>query len=98
MREEAVVENGGGVPWSAHAADLIQWFQQRRAELPATSFRLNAWTSVGTPAKFYAALDHDIAQGPQGTRAGALMDDLEDLFALWSRSREGEASSLANTL
>ena len=27
---------GGGALWSAHAADLIQWFEQRRAELPAT--------------------------------------------------------------
>ena len=75
------MENRGGSLWSAHAADLIQWFQQRRAELPVTSFRLNAWTSVGTPATFYAALDHDIAQGPRSARAGALVDDLEDLFA-----------------
>jgi hypothetical protein len=87
------MDNGGGARWSAHAADLIQWFQLRRAELPVTSFLLNAWTSVGIPAKFYAALGQDIAQGPQSARAGALVDDLEDLFALWSRSREGEASS-----
>ena len=78
---------GGGTLWSAHAVNLIEWFEQRRAELPATSFLLNAWTSVSTPVNFYAALGRDIAQGPQSTRAAALVGDLEDLFAWWSKER-----------
>ena len=78
---------GGGALWSAHAADLIQWFQLRQAELPALSFPLNAWTFVCTPVNFYAALGRDIAQGPQSTRAAALVGDLEDLFAWWSKER-----------
>jgi hypothetical protein len=83
--EEEEMDMGSGTLWSAHAADLIEWFEQRRAELPATSFLLNAWTSVSTPVNFYAALGRDIAQGPQSTRAAALVGDLEDLFAWWSR-------------
>ena len=76
-----------GTRWSAQAADLIQWFKQRRAELPATPFPLNAWTHVRGPSTFYAALEQDIAQGPQSTRAAALVGDLEDLFAWWSKER-----------
>lgn len=34
----------GGALWSAQAADLIHWFEQQQAELPATPFPLNAWT------------------------------------------------------
>jgi hypothetical protein len=86
------MDNGGGALWSTHAADLIQWFQLRQAELPAIPFLLNAWTSVSTPVKFYAALGRDIAQGPQSTRAAALVGDLEDLFA--RRSREHRARDL----
>ena len=78
---------GGGTLWSAHAVDLIEWFEQRQAELPATPFPLNAWTFVSTPVNFYTALDRDIAQGPQSTRAAALVGDLEDLFAWWSKER-----------
>ena len=76
---------GSGTLWSAHSADLIHWFEQRQAQLPATPFPLNAWTFVSTPVNFYAALGRDIAQGPQSTRAAALVGDLEDLFAWWSR-------------
>ena len=76
---------GGGTLWAAHAADLIHWFEHRRAELPTTSFPLNAWTFVCTPAPFYAALGRDIGQGPQSARAAALVGDLDDLCAWWSR-------------
>ena len=79
------METDGGPSWSARAADLIQWFQHRREELVDAPFLLNAWTSVSTPARFYAALERDIAQGPTSTRAAALVGDLEDLFAWWSR-------------
>ena len=79
------METDGGPSWSARAADLIQWFQHRRDELLDTPFLLNAWISVSTPSRFYAALERDIAQGPTSTRAAALVGDLEDLFAYWSR-------------
>ena len=75
----------GGDSWSAHAADLIQWFHQRRAELSLTPLPLNGWTQVTDPATFYSALSQDIAYGPQGPRAVLLVEDLEDLFAWWSR-------------
>jgi hypothetical protein len=75
------MDAGGGVPWLDHAADLIQWFAQRRAELPTTPFQLNAWTRVLDPATFYAALSLDIAQGPQSPRAAVLIGELEELFA-----------------
>ena len=88
------MDNGGGAPWSAHAADLIRWFQLRQAELPTMPFLLNAWTSVSTPVTFYTALGRDIAQGPQSTRAAALVGNLEDLFAWWSRER-GARDSLS---
>ena len=81
------METGGSLPWSAHATDLIQWFQLRRSELVDTPFALNAWTAVSTPARFYAALERDIAQGPTSVRAAALVGDLEDLFAWWSRQQ-----------
>ena len=74
----------GGPSWSAHAADLIQWFELRRGELQQTPFALNAWTFVSMPAGFYAALARDIACGPTSTRAAALITDLDDLFALWA--------------
>ena len=79
------METDGGPSWSARAADLIQWFQHRRDELLDTPFLLNAWISVSTPSRFYAALERDIAQGPTSTRAAALVGDLEDLFTYWSR-------------
>ena len=75
----------GGPSWSAHAADLIQWFELRRGELLSTPFALNAWTFVSIPDGFYRALARDIACGPTSTRAAALVGDLEDLFAWWSR-------------
>ena len=79
------METDGGPSWSARAADLIHWFQLRREELVDAPFLLNAWTSVSTPSRFYTALERDIAQGPTSTRAVALVGDLEDLFAYWSR-------------
>ena len=79
------METDGGPSWSARAADLIQWFQHRREELLDVPFLLNDWTSVSEPARFYTALERDIAQGPMSTRAAALVGDLEDLFAWWSR-------------
>ena len=82
------MEMDGGPRWSAQAADLIHWFEQRRAEFPAIPFHLNAWTHVSDPATFYASLNQDIACGPLGTRAGAVIGDLEDLFAWWASSRE----------
>ena len=87
------MEAGGGPPWSAHAADLIQWFQLRRHKLRDMPFALNAWTAISTPAWFYAALERDIAQGPTSVRALALVQDLEDLFAWWAGSRDRDASS-----
>jgi hypothetical protein len=81
------MDSGGGTPWSAHAADLIQWFELRRGELQNTPFALNPWTFVSIPTGFYAALARDIACGPTSTRASALVGDLEDLFAWWSRQQ-----------
>ncbi len=79
------MDRDGGSSWSAHAADLIQWFQQRRVELSTTPFQLNAWTRVSDPSTFYAALGQDIAYGPQSLRAALLVEELEDLFAWWSK-------------
>jgi hypothetical protein len=79
------MDSGGGTPWSAHAADLIQWFELRRGELLNAPFALNAWTFVSIPDGFYRALERDIACGSTSTRAAALVGDLEDLFAWWSR-------------
>ena len=79
------METDGGPSWSAHAADLIQWFELRRGELVDTPFALNAWTFVSIPEGFYAALERDIACGPRSIRAAALIKDLKDLFALYSR-------------
>jgi hypothetical protein len=79
------METDGGPFWSAHAADLIQWFELRRGELLHTPFALNAWTFASIPDGFYRALARDIACGPTSTRAAPLVGDLEDLFALWAR-------------
>jgi hypothetical protein len=79
------METGERALWSAHAADLIQWFQLRRSEMGDTPFALNAWTFVSIPARFYAALERDIAGGPRSVRAAALIEDLADLFALRGR-------------
>jgi hypothetical protein len=70
---------------SARATEGIQWFQLRRSALQDTPSPLNAWTFVSVPVGFCAALERDIAQGPASVRAEALIEDLEDLFAWWSR-------------
>jgi len=77
----------GGDPWSDQAAELIQWFGQRRATLPSTPFRLTAWTYVLDPAMFYAALSLNIAQGSQSPRAAVLVGELEELF-VWQAMHE----------
>jgi hypothetical protein len=64
-----------GSEWSAHATDLIQWFQLRRGELRDTPFPLTTWTFVSVPAGFYAALARDIAQGSTNVRAEVLIGD-----------------------
>ena len=81
------METDGGPSWSARAADLIHWFQHRREEMGDTPFALNAWTFVSIPDGFHRALERDIACGPTSTRAAALVGDLEDLFAWWSRQQ-----------
>lgn len=78
------MDMSGGHSWSAHAAGLIQWFEQRQVELPTTPFQLNAWTHVLHPLTFYAALRRDISLGPQSPRAAVLVEELAELFA-WQR-------------
>jgi hypothetical protein len=78
-------------PWPDRAADLITWFQARRAELSTEPFYLNRWTKVEDPAAFYAALDRDIRQGPKGYRRDSLLDDLDQLFERWAIQHEDDA-------
>src|SRR5262245_20206617 len=36
-------------PWPDRAADLVRWFQVRRAELPTEEFFLNPWMRISNP-------------------------------------------------
>src|SRR5262249_7482052 len=77
--------------WFERAVDLIRWFQTHRPELPTEEFYLNPWTKVSEPPLFYDGLAREIAAGPRGPRAEALVDDLEQLFERWSIRHEEEA-------
>jgi hypothetical protein len=52
-------------------AELVLWFHHARAVgwLPDEPFTLAPWQQVVDPARFYAALELDIAMGPGGARA-----------------------------
>ena len=69
--------------WSASTAELIDWFQTHRGELPVEPFDLKPGGGVRVvdPALWYRSLDNDIAHGPTGSRGryGVLRDDLEYL-------------------
>jgi hypothetical protein len=68
--------------WDESALELIAWF--RTAPRLEVSFNLAPHMTIIDPAKFYAALERDIAAGPSGARAryGAVMSDLKLLRAL----------------
>jgi hypothetical protein len=55
----------------ADLAILVLWFRHARAagRLPDDPFALAPWQQVTHPARFYAALELDIATGPRGARA-----------------------------
>jgi hypothetical protein len=65
---------------------LVSWFRQARAarQLPDVPFPLSSWEMVVDPARFYAALEADIAAGPRGVRAklGGLTASLGRLRSL----------------
>lgn len=67
--------------WDASTAELIGWFQANRDRLPVEPFDLCSGCRVVEPARFYAALQTEIATGPDGPRArlGTLQADLECL-------------------
>jgi hypothetical protein len=50
---------------------LVAWFRQARAacQLPNVPFLLSPGEQVTNPARFYTALEADIAAGPRGVRA-----------------------------
>jgi hypothetical protein len=60
---------------------LIAFFRATREQLPLQPFRLTHWQFISDPARWYAALEADIAAGPRGVRArmGALQEDLRSL-------------------
>jgi hypothetical protein len=66
--------------YSPELAELVAWFRQARAgcRLPVETFHLAPWSRVTHPARFYAALEADLADGPSAARArlGGLADDL----------------------
>jgi hypothetical protein len=59
------------VGFAPYLAELMLWFRHARAvgRLPDESFTLAPWQKVVDPAKFYAALELDMAKGPSGARA-----------------------------
>ena len=72
--------------WDEQTSALVDWFVS--AELPGAPFRLRSGVEVADPQKFYTSLKNDIEQGVKGarTRTGALQEDLESLFDLFSDS------------
>ena len=70
--------------WDEQTSALIDWFGS--ADLPVEPFRLRSGVEIRDPVKFYASLRNDIEQGVRGARArtGALQEDLEGLFDLFS--------------
>jgi hypothetical protein len=72
---------------------LISWFRQARAagRLPDEPFTLAPWARVVDPARFYAALEIDIAIGPCGARArlGGLASGLRRLRSVTGADRPG---------
>jgi hypothetical protein len=87
----------------ADLALLVLWFRQMRAAnyLPLAPFILAPWVQVADPARFYAALERDIAAGPRGPRArlGGLADSLRRLRAFvdmqGEREQDGNGSERA---
>jgi hypothetical protein len=59
------------VGFAPDLAVLVLWFRHARALgwLPDEPFTLAPWQQVVDPAKFYAALELDMAIGPDGARA-----------------------------
>ena len=72
--------------WNASTAELINWFQSHRRELPVDPFDLKPGNGVRVvdPALWYRSLDADISTGPTGPRwtLGGLADDLKSLRAV----------------
>ncbi|HEY7310752.1 MAG TPA: hypothetical protein VH643_15420 [Gemmataceae bacterium] len=79
------VELMGVMGFAPDLAELVLWFRYARAlgRLPDEPFALAPWQQVVDPATFYAALELDIAIGPEGARArfGGLMGSLRRLRA-----------------
>ena len=73
------------VGFTPDLAELVLWFRHARAigRLPVEPFSLATWQQVLDPARFYAALELDIAMGPGGARAklGGLAASLRRLRA-----------------
>jgi len=52
--------------WSDEETNLIEWFTKERPNLPQEPFFMGeyGYIQVTDPSRFYASLEHDIAQGP----------------------------------
>ncbi len=76
--------------WDAESSALVEFFGTARRQLPMQPFRLTRWRFISDPAKWYAALDQDIAAGPLGVRArmGVLQEDLRLLQALGKEQQQ----------
>jgi hypothetical protein len=82
--------------WHLEDAALILWF--RTAALPTASFTLKPGQTVVEPILFYAALEQDISEGPEGVRArlGLLRYDLQCMRKLFGWSNGGGDENLRN--
>jgi hypothetical protein len=74
------------VDFEPELAVLVLWFHEalRAGRLPREPFALTAWNHIVNPARYYAALEVDVANGPHGARArlGGLRDSLRRLRML----------------
>ena len=73
--------------YDADTTELIAWFCEHIEGLPTASFKLDEASTVINPAGFYAALEIDIAAGPEYIRArgGHLKSDLEKLKVVYMK-------------
>ena len=55
---------------------LFDWFHAERPHFPDHSYNLTPWAKVANPARFYEAIERDIAMYPDGPRSHTLIDDL----------------------
>jgi hypothetical protein len=79
---ESSAADRGEQAWNPAMVRLINWFNDRRADLPLERYELEPGVVIAEPDTFYFAISEAISAGPNGLHAvlGDLHEDLERLY------------------